>query len=315
MLSAITRFTFSVLAGSELLKMGASRVGMRSPRSPARRFVAGESSDDAIRVAEALESQGLRVTLDLLGEKVTSSESAIDAARTYVRLIEAAHTAGADRGVSVKLTQIGLDIDPATAIDNLRRIVDAAVEPGFFVRVDMEGSAYTADTLSAVEALWSLGYRNVGVAIQSALRRSADDVARLNDLGVSVRLVKGAYREPRSVAFTRKEDVDDAFRKLAGQLLVAGNTPAIATHDPALIDYVRQTARERGIGQDRFEFEFLYGIRRDIQLSLVREGYRVRVYVPYGREWFPYFMRRLGERPANVWFVVKNLFAERDDRT
>ncbi len=313
MLSVLTRVTFSMLAGSVLLKKAASRAGMRSRRSPARRFVAGESSDDAIDVAKALEGRGLTVTLDLLGEKVTSATAALDAAKAYVALVGEATAAGISRGISVKLTQIGLDIDRATAIDNLRRIVDAGVEPGFFVRVDMEGSTYTADTIAAVETLWSIGYRNVGVAIQSALRRSTDDVTRLNELGVSVRLVKGAYREPRSAAFVHKEEVDASFRQLTERLLTMGSSPAIATHDPALIEYARRVAAEHGIPPDRFEFEFLYGIRRDLQLSLVREGYRVRVYVPYGREWFPYFMRRLGERPANVWFVVKNLFAERDD--
>lgn len=313
MLSALTRVTFSILAGSALLKTAASRIGMRGPRSPARRFVAGEASEDVIATAEALERQGLTVTLDLLGEKVTSTATALEAAKAYVELIGAAAAAGVSRGISVKLTQIGLDIDRATAIDNLRRIVEAAVEPGFFVRVDMEGSAYIDDTIAAVETLWSIDYRNVGVAIQSALRRSADDVTRLNELGVSVRLVKGAYREPRSVAFVRKDEVDASFRQLTERLLTAGTTPAIATHDPALIEHARRVAAEHGISSDRFEFEFLYGIRRDLQLSLAREGHRVRIYVPYGREWFPYFMRRLGERPANVWFVVKNLFAERDD--
>ena len=311
MIAAINRVTFSVLAGSAWLKRAASSIGMRGPRSPARRFVAGENRDDAIAVAKALERQGLTSTLDLLGERVTSPAAALDASRAYVELIAAAAEAGVSRSVSVKLSQIGLDIDRATAIDNLRRIVDAAVAPGFFVRVDMEGSAYTEDTLSTVQTLWSIGYQNLGVAIQAALRRSADDVARLNASGISVRLVKGAYREPRSVAFVREEEVSAAFRALADALLTQGQRPAIATHDPELIDYVRQLATDRRIGRDGFEFEFLYGIRRDLQRALARDGYQVRVYVPYGREWFPYFMRRLGERPANVWFVVKNLFSER----
>jgi len=311
MLAAVMRVTFSVLAGSLLLRKAATRVGMRGPGSPARRFVAGEHRDDAIAAAQALERQGLTVTLDLLGEKVTSTTTALEAANAYVGLIGAAAGDGISRGISVKLTQIGLEIDRATAIDNLRRILEAAVAPGFFVRVDMEGSAHTADTLDTVETLWSVGYRNVGVAVQAALRRSADDVQRLNALGMSVRLVKGAYREPRGVAFVRKNDVDAQFRLLAEQLLATGHMPAIATHDPALIEHTRRFATQRAIARDRFEFEFLYGIRRDLQLDLARDGHLVRVYVPYGREWFPYFMRRLGERPANVAFVVKNVFSER----
>lgn len=311
MIAALTRVTFSILAASTLLKRAASAVGMRGPRSPARRVVAGERREDAIDVAAALEARGLASTLDLLGEGVTSTATALDAARAYVDLIAAAAAANVSRSVSVKLTQIGLDIDRATAIDNLRRIVDAAVEPRFFVRVDMEGSDYTEDTLTTVHTLRSIGYENVGVAIQAALRRSAEDVSRLNDVGMSVRLVKGAYREPRRVAFVREEEVVAAFKTLAERLLVDGHQPAFATHDPALIDFVKQKAAEHRVGPERFEFEFLFGIRRDLQLSLAREGHRVRVYVPYGREWFPYFMRRLGERPANVWFVVKNLFSER----
>jgi proline dehydrogenase len=253
------------------------------------------------------------VTLDLLGERVTSMAAALEAAKAYVALVDATVEAGTSRSISVKLTQIGLEIDRATAIDNLRRILEAGVEPGCFVRVDMEGSAHTEETFTTVETLWSIGYRNVGVAVQAALRRSAEDVKRLNDLGMSIRLVKGAYREPRSVAFVRREEVDEQFRLLTEQVLTAGHTPAIATHDPDLIEHARRFAETNGLAKDRFEFEFLYGIRRDLQLSLARDGHRVRVYVPYGREWFPFFMRRLGERPANVWFVLQNLFAERTD--
>lgn len=313
MLSALTRITFSVLASSVLLRKAATRWGLKGPGSPARRFVAGEHRADAIATARALERQGLGVTLDLLGERVASMAAALEAVKAYVALIDATVEAGTSRNISVKLTQIGLGIDRATAIDNLRRIVEAGVEPGCFVRVDMEGSAHTEETFATVETLWSIGYRNVGVAVQAALRRSAEDVTRLNELGISIRLVKGAYREPRSVAFVRREEVDDQFRLLTEQVLTAGHTPAIATHDPDLIEHARRFAESKGLGKDRFEFEFLYGIRRDLQLSLARDGHRVRVYVPYGREWFPYFMRRLGERPANVWFVLKNLFAERTD--
>jgi proline dehydrogenase len=310
MISALSRGMFSLLAGSVLLRKAATRYGLRGPGSPARRFVAGEHCEDALATAHALERQGLAVTLDLLGERVTSMATALEATKAYVALIESVVEAGVSRSISVKLTQIGLEIDRATAIDNLRRILEAGVEPGCFVRVDMEGSAHTEETFATIETLWSIGYRNVGVAVQAALRRSADDVRRLNGLGMSIRLVKGAYREPRSVAFVRKEEVDQQFRLLTEQVLSAGHMPAIATHDPPLIEHARRCADAHGLARDRFEFEFLYGIRRDIQLALAREGYGVRVYVPYGREWFPYFMRRLGERPANVAFVLKNLFSE-----
>ena len=310
MIGALTRGAFSLLAGSSVLKKAATRYGLRRTGGLARRFVAGEACEDAIEVVRRLEERGLTTTIDLLGESVSSGDRALAAAREYVALIQAASAPGTDRGVSVKLTQIGLVIDRATAIDNLRRVVDAAVEPGFFVRVDMEGSAWTEQTLETVETLWSIGYRNVGVAIQSALRRSAADVARLNALGMSVRLVKGAYREPRSVAFTKKEDVDRQFGDLMEALLASGHRPAIATHDPTLIARTRRFAEARGIAPEAFEFELLYGIRRDLQQALARDGYRVRVYVPYGREWYPYFMRRLGERPANIAFVLKSLVSE-----
>lgn len=310
MVEAITRGTFSMLAGSGLLKKAASRYGLRRANSFARRFVAGESLEDAIGAAGALERQGLTVTLDLLGESVATMEPALAATHAYIGLVKAAAAAGISRNISVKLTQIGLDIDRASAIDNLRRILHVATDADFFVRVDMERSDHTDDTLEAVESLWGIGARNIGVAIQAALRRSTTDVQTLNALGMRVRLVKGAYQEPRDVAFHRKEDVDAHYVSLMELLLTHGHYPAIATHDPDIIDRTRAFAASHGITPDRFEFQMLYGIRRDLQLALVREGYTVRVYVPYGREWFPYFMRRLGERPANVGFVLRNLFSE-----
>ena len=215
------------------------------------------------------------------------------------------------RNISIKLTQLGLGIDRATSVDNLRRVLDAAATHDFFVRIDMENSPYTTQTLETFETTWGIGYRNVGVVLQSYLRRSTEDARRMIALGVAVRLVKGAYREPRSVAFQRKAEVDAAFISLMQLLMTEGTRPAIATHDPAMIDATRQFADAQGISKDRFEFQMLYGIRRDLQATLVRDGYRVRIYVPYGREWFPYFMRRLGERPANAGFVLKSLLRER----
>jgi proline dehydrogenase len=310
MLAASTRLVFSLLAGSSLLKKAASAWGLRHRRSPARRFVAGEQIADALAAARALEQQGLETTLDLLGESVSSTDKALAAAQAYVSLITEAHAAGLRPGVSVKLTQIGLDVDRATAIDNLRRILEAGRELECFVRVDMEGSAYTDDTLETVTTLWSIGYRHLGVALQAALRRTPTDLERLIGLGISIRLVKGAYREPRSVAFVKPEEVDAQFVTLMERLLVSGTHPAIATHDPALIERTRTFAAARGLAPESFDFELLYGIRRDLQLRLLQQGHRVRIYVPYGGEWFPYFMRRLGERPANIAFVLRSLFAE-----
>jgi proline dehydrogenase len=311
MFEAVPRAFFSALAGSQTLKHAASRYGMRRPESFARRFVAGETVEEAIEAARGLESAGLTVTLDLLGESVSSTEAAADATLAYVAAIEAIDRGGVTRNISLKLTQLGLGIDRATSVDNLRRVLDAASAHAFFVRIDMESSAYTSQTLDTFETTWSIGYRNVGVVLQSYLKRSMDDARRMIALGVPVRLVKGAYREPRSVAFTRKADVDTAYLTLMQVLMRDGKYPAIATHDEAMIDATTQLAEAHQIGKDRFEFQMLYGIRRDLQTSLVAQGYRVRVYVPYGREWFPYFMRRLGERPANAGFVLKSLMRER----
>ncbi len=219
--------------------------------------------------------------------------------------------AGVGRNISLKLTQLGLDVDRATCVDNLRRILDAATPGGFFVRIDMENSPYTDATFDVFETVWNIGYRNIGIVIQSYLRRSAKDVERLNGMGVRVRLVKGAYREPREVAFQQKAEVDAAFIDLMRLLLQHGTYPAIASHDPAMVAATKAFADERHIARETFEFQMLFGIRRDLQTSLFADGYKFRVYVPFGKEWFPYFMRRLGERPANVGFVLRGLLSEK----
>ena len=308
---ALPKAAFSVLAGSNLLKRLASRYGMRRPGSFARRFIAGESVAEAIETARQIEAQGLLVTLDLLGESVTTSDDAATATREYAGAIAAIEQAGVGRNISIKLTQLGLDVDRATCIDNLRRILHAATRGGFFVRVDMENSSYTDQTIEILEVVWNIGHRNVGTVIQSCLKRSPKDVDHLNSMGVRVRLVKGAYLEPRDVAFQQKSEVDAAYVELMRILLRAGTYPAIATHDPAMIEATTAFAAVQKIPKDRFEFQMLYGIRRDLQSSLAREGYPFRVYVPFGKEWFPYFMRRLGERPANVGFVVRSLMREK----
>jgi proline dehydrogenase len=311
MVDRVARAFFHLLAHSTILKRAASNYGMRSGRSFARRFIAGETVDEAITAARALQEHQFLLTLDLLGESVTSLETADAATRQYVRLLDAVIAAGVERNVSLKLTQLGLEVDTATAVDNLRKILERAEPAGFFVRIDMESSAHTEPTLEIFETLWHHGYRQIGIVLQAALMRSERDLERMNALGVRVRLVKGAYREPKSIAYQSKADVDAAYGRMVKALLAAGHYPAIATHDPTMISLARDVAQQHQIPPTRFEFQMLYGVRRDLQASLAAAGYRVRVYVPFGREWFPYFMRRLGERPANVGFVLRAILSER----
>ena len=302
---------FYALSRSGALKRLASKYGMASPDSFARRFIAGETIDEAIQAARVLQARGFLLTLDYLGESVRSIDEAAAATREYVRLIDVIVAAGIERNLSLKLTQLGVDVDRATCVDNLRRILDPAQRHGFFVRIDMENSPYTQVTLDVFETMWQQEYRNLGVALQSGLYRTEKDVRRMNELGARVRLVKGAYKEPASAAYPKKKDVDVAFERLMRLLLDGGTYPAIATHDEALIAATRAYAAERGVARDRFEFQMLYGIRRDLQSELAKDGYLMRIYVPFGRQWFPYFMRRLGERPANVAFVVRGILRER----
>lgn len=334
-MSTPLRRLFLTLSRSRRLR----EASLRHPvlRRAARRFIAGERPEEALGAIRRLNEQGLFTTLDLLGEDVTTAAQAEASAEAYLRIVDAlrvppaepewpdeetrpvpseagaAHPIGQtnrpDNNLSLKLTQLGLDVDPALCGRLVRRILDRAAP--MFVRIDMESSAHTDATLRIFGTLWTEGRRNVGVVIQAYLYRSPEDVAKLNELGARVRLVKGAYDEPPSVAFPRKQDVDRAFAHLTEVLLRGGTYPAIATHDERLIDHARRAARAAGMAPDRFEFQMLYGIRRDLQSTLRREGYRVRVYVPFGDEWYPYFMRRLAERPANVAFVVRSLIRER----
>lgn len=310
MLDSASKAFFHALAGSQTLKKLASRYGMRQPTSFGRRFIAGETIDEVITAARTIQARGLMLTLDLLGESVTNLQEADAATRAYLSVIDTILQSGIERNVSLKLTQLGLDVDRASAVDNLRKILERAEPAGFFVRIDMENSPYTDVTLDVFETLWQQGHRQIGIVLQSALHRSEADLQRVNALGARVRLVKGAYKEPRAIAYQKKADVDAAYARMTKTLLTAGNYPAFATHDPAMLDLVRQYAREHNIGADKFEFQMLYGIRRDLQAKLLEAGYRVRVYVPFGREWFPYFMRRLGERPANVMFVIRGILGE-----
>ena len=312
MLAIASKAFFHTLAGSSTLKKMASQYGIRPNNAGfARRFIAGETIDEAIAAARAIETAGMRITLDQLGESVSTSAEADAATRGYLTLLDKIAASGIERNVSLKLTQLGLTIDRATCVDNLRRILEKADALGFFVRIDMEDSPYTEVTLSIFETLWQHDHRNIGVVLQSMLRSSEEDARRVKALGARVRLVKGAYREPKTVAYQLKSEVDAAFLRLTELLLKDGVYPAIATHDEKMIEATKAVAARRGIPKDKYEFQMLYGIRRDLQAALVAQGYRMRIYTPFGAQWFPYFMRRLGERPANVGFVLKGLLSER----
>ncbi|MBI2402958.1 MAG: proline dehydrogenase family protein [Gemmatimonadetes bacterium] len=286
------------------------------PRAFARRFVAGETLDDAAAAVRAVNGRGRSATLDLLGESVTSSAEAVAARDQVLRIVDRIVADGVNANVSVKLTQLGLDLDPGVCRANMVAILERAAPSRLFVRVDMEGSPYTERTLRLFrEHLHPRFGDLVGVVIQSMLRRSDRDVEDLIRMGARVRLVKGAYAESHQIAYSEKRDVDAAFARQAERLLDAGCCPAIATHDERLIAAAKRHVRERGYGPDRFEFQLLYGVRRDLQERLRAEGYRVRVYIPFGTHWYPYLMRRLAERPANIasitGSVIKEAFARK----
>lgn len=310
MIDAASKTIFQTLAQSALLKRLASRYGMASERSFARRFIAGETIEEAIEAARAIQAQGLLLTLDYLGESAATLDQATAATAEYLRILDVIVASGIERNLSLKLTQLGLDVDKATCVDNLRRILEPAQRHGFFVRIDMESSPHTEVTLDVFETLWQQEYRNIGMVLQSCLSRSEADARRVTAVGGRIRVVKGAYKEPKSIAWQVKSEVDAAYVRLMQYLLEHGHYPAIATHDPEIIDATIAHATARHVTADRFEFQMLYGIRRDLQRALTGRGYRMRVYVPFGQQWFPYFMRRLGERPANVGFVVKSLLRE-----
>jgi proline dehydrogenase len=278
-------------------------------RRMVRRFVAGDTLADALTALERLRGQGMHWTVDVLGESVDSRDMATAAADRYIATLDALAAQGLEANVSLKLTQMGLDIDPGFCLNNVERVIDRAQHAGAFVRVDMEDHTKTEATLEIARALHDR-YQDVGVVIQSYLRRSAADVERLISERIRVRLCKGAYDEPASVAFATKEEVDQSYRELMERLLIDGRYPAIATHDEQLIDHAITFAAENGITPDRFEFQMLYGIRRDLHERLVAQGFTVRVYVPYGTQWYPYYMRRLAERPANVVFLMLSVLRE-----
>jgi proline dehydrogenase len=279
-------------------------------RAMSRRFVPGESVDDLVGAIEEANRDGLSATGNYLGESVHDEPNARRAADIYLSVLDRIHDRNLDANISVKFTQLGQDISETFLAKNLGRVLERAKETDTFIRFDMEGSDYTQRTLDAFEKLWSQGWRNIGVVLQSYLKRSAGDVARMNELGARVRLCKGAYAEPESVAFQEREAVDGSFVELMKMLLARGNYPGIATHDDRMIEATVEFAQEDGIGKDKFEFQMLHGVRRDLQNQLVEDGYNVRAYVPFGEHWYPYLMRRLAERPANMLFFAGSVVKE-----
>jgi proline dehydrogenase len=283
-----------------------SRVGNRL----SSRFIAGMEIDDALRVAEEVNKQGMTVSLDSLGESVTTETEARAATEVYHKLLDAIAARKLNANISMKLTQMGLNLSPALAESIAESVAQHASKTGNFVRIDMEDSSLTQVTMEIVERLHAKPQLReaIGIVIQAYLFRSQKDIEELNAKGIRVRLCKGAYQEPAEIAFPRKADVDTNFIKLANLLLASPAYHGLATHDDAMVDAAKSFAKEHKIAPSHFEFQMLYGIRRDLQRKLVEEGYNVRVYVPFGNDWYPYFMRRLAERPANVLFLAKNFF-------
>jgi proline dehydrogenase len=277
----------------------------------ASRFVAGETVESAVAALRELNAAGLSASLDLLGESVLHADEARHARDTYLETLDRIRAAGANANVSVKLTQMGLDIDEALCVANLRAIISKAKTHGSFVRIDMEQSTYTEKTLQLFRDTFYPEFGGaVGVVLQSYLRRTAKDVEAMVALRARVRLCKGAYKEPEAVAFPAKRDVDANYVECMERLLEHGHYPGIATHDEKIIAHAKSFTKRKGINPDRYEFQMLYGVRRDLQQGLRREGYNVRVYVPFGTHWYPYLMRRLAERPANIVFIVGNVVKE-----
>lgn len=283
----------------------------RTPlRGMSRRFVPGERVEDLLRAVREANEAGLTATANYLGESVHDETNARRAGDVYLEVLDRIHREGLRANVSLKFTQLGQDISDGFLADNLGRVLGKARETDSFIRFDMESSEYTERTLDAFEKLWREGWRNIGVVLQSYLYRSAGDVRRMNELGARVRLCKGAYAEPADVAFQDKEEVDGNFVRLMRLLLDGGHYPAIATHDDRMISATVEHAAKQRIPKAAFELQMLHGVRRDLQRQLRQDGYNVRVYVPFGEHWYPYLMRRLAERPANVLFLAGSVVKE-----
>lgn len=303
----LTRSVLLYLARQNGLKEFATR--FRPFKKVTKRFVAGENIEEAVAAILELSAQGCTATFDHLNESVASAAEIEEEVSEYLRILAAIDETGIRSNVSIKLTQFGLAIDAELAYRNARTIIEEAARRGNFVRVDMEQSSVTRSTLDIFKRLRAeFGLNDVGIVLQSYLRQTYDDAKALLEIPARIRICKGAYNELHDVAFPDKRDVDDSFVRVMKLLLSSGTYHGIATHDPKMIEATITYARQEKIAKDAFEFQMLYGVRRDLQEQLARDGYNMRVYVPYGKHWYPYFMRRLAERPANVWFVMKNMF-------
>jgi len=303
----LTRSALIHLSRQEWLKDFATRFKLFKKLTT--RFIAGENINEAIAAIRDLNARGCSASFDHLNESVTSTAETEAEVREYLAVLARIDESGIDSNVSIKLTQFGLEIDPELAYQNARRVVEDAARRGNFVRIDMEGSNVTQATIDVFKRLRAeFGLNDVGIVLQSYLYRTIDDARDLLKIPARIRLCKGAYDEPPEVAFPEKKDTDNNYVEVMKVLLSSGIYHGIATHDPKMIEATIDFAQREGISKEAFEFQMLYGIRRDLQEKLSKEGYRMRVYVPYGERWYPYFMRRLAERPANIWFVLKNLW-------
>lgn len=281
---------------------------MKLPFALAKRFVAAENFKGTIPKIKAINKKGINVTLDLLGENVTDKSTTDETVETYIDLLSKISDAGLTSSISVKLTMMGLDIDEKYCRENLQRLLEKAKVLNSFVRIDMEGSDYTQQTIDIFKDAFHNYTQHVGIVIQAYLHRSEKDIEELAELGADVRLCKGAYKEPASAALQNMADIREAFKKYAGILLDKTRYPRIATHDDELINWVTSHTTEHHISKERFEFQMLYGLREETMERFATNGYNARIYVPYGTMWFPYFKRRLTERKENIWFVLKTLF-------
>jgi proline dehydrogenase len=303
----VTKSALIWLSGQEGLKDFAARFSFFKKLTT--RFVAGETIDEVIPYIREINAENCTASFDHLNESVDNADEANKEVEEYLQILRQIDETGIRSNVSIKLTQFGLELDPELAYKNARRVVVDAKQRGNFVRVDMEGSNVTQLTIDIFKRLRSeFDLNDVGIVLQSYLRRTYQDAQEMVKLPARIRICKGAYSEPPEVAFPDKKDVDDNYVKVMQLLLSSGVYHGIATHDPKMIDATVDFATREGIGKEKFEFQMLYGIRRDLQRQLARDGYNMRVYVPYGKHWYPYFMRRLAERPANIWFVMKNMF-------
>ena len=303
----VTRTALIYLSNREELKEFATR--FRPFKKLTTRFVAGENIEEAVAAIRQINTEGCTASFDHLNESVTSPAEAEQEVKEYLQILEDIEENGISSNVSIKLTQFGLEIDPELAYRNVHMVVADAARRRNFVRIDMEGSNVTQQTIDLFKKLRAeFGLDDVGIVLQSYLRRTYQDAVELLKLPARIRICKGAYHEPPELAFPEKQKVDENYIRVMQLLLSSGIYHGIATHDPKMINATIDFAQRQGIKKESFEFQMLFGIRRDLQRQLARDGYRIRIYVPYGKHWYPYFMRRLAERPANIWFVLKNLF-------